>query len=142
MEGTTKVSDPPATIEENNQSTNQMAAFSSDIRDVMGSSENQQFSAQGGDEPMLVPGPVSNYSGTTKPSWTKTYPGGLSYKQMEAILAGVAAVIGTSEPVQSKLAEMLPQFYSESGKVSIIGMLVLVIIVAVLFYLGKQTFMK
>ena len=141
MEGTTKVSDPPATIEENNQSTNQMAAFSSDIRDVMGS-ENQQFSAQGGEDTMLVQGPVSNYSGTTKPSWTKTYPGGLSYKQTEAILAGVAAVIGTSEPVQSKLAEMLPQFYSESGKVSIIGMLVLVIIVAVLFYFGKQTFMK
>jgi len=124
---------------ENNPSSNQMASFSSDIRDVM---EPQgeglpTFSGQGGDMG------VSSYdTPQQKPSWTKKYPGGLSYKQMEALVAGLAGVIGTSEPVQQKLAEMMPQFYSESGKVSLIGMAILALIVAVIFYFGKQTLMK
>jgi hypothetical protein len=128
LEGSTLIST------ENIPSSNQMASFSSDIRDVMEpqGEELPQFNSQG----------ASNYDTPQKPSWTKTYPGGLNYKQVEALIAGVAGVIGTSEPVQQKLAEMLPQFYSDSGKVSMIGMAILVLIVAVIFYFGKQMVLK
>ena len=123
---------------EKNPSSNQMAEFSSSIQDVMDAprSENiPNFSAGGGE--------VYQTQTQSKPAWTKKYPLGLTYKQMEALIAGVAGVIGTSDAVQSKLSGMLPQFYSEAtGKISMTGMAVLVLVVAVLFYFGKQLVMN
>jgi hypothetical protein len=122
---------------EKNKSSNQMAEFSSSIQDVMDAprSENLPNFNSGGGEMYTTPG--------SKPNWTKQYPLGLNYKQMEALIAGIAGVIGTSEPVQQKIAQMMPQFYSEAtGKISMAGMAVMVLIIAVLFYFGKQMVMN
>ena len=121
-------------IQENNPSKEEMAEFSTSIQDVM--DKETGFSTQGGQgQGVLESAPVP-------PKWAKKYPLGLSYKQMEALLAGIAGVIGTSEAVQLRLANMLPQFYSDSGKISMVGMAVMVLIVAAIFYFGKQLVMK
>ena len=110
-----------------------MAEFSSSIQDVMDAPRGESL-PNFSQETYTTPG---------KPAWTKQYPLGLNYKQMEALIAGVAGVIGTSEAVQNKIAQMLPQFYSEAtGKVSLTGMAVMVLIVAIIFYFGKQMIMS
>ena len=122
-----------ATELEKNPSKEQMAEFSSSIQDVM----EKNFSSGGGQDQLVV-----NQSEIPRPKWAKKYPLGLSYRQVEALLAGVAGVIGTSEPVQTRLASLMSQFYSESGKISVTGMAVMVIIVAVIFYFAKQIVLK
>ena len=106
----------------------QMAEFSTSIQDIMDKDAPQQMDAPG------AQGPV--------PKWAKKYPLGLNYKQVEALIAGLAGVLGTSEAVQSKLASSLPQFYSDSGKVSITGMAIMALVVAVIFYFAKQFLLK
>ncbi len=66
------------------------------------------------------------------------YPMNLNKKQMEALVAGVAAVIGFSDVVQGKILDMIPQALNESGKLSAVGMAVMVLLVAVIFYFLKQ----
>ena len=116
-----------------------MADFSSSIQDVMGENlQNMSKSGgeQGGEDYTLEQPPGSKV-------WRdKRYPLGLKKNQVEALLAGVAAIIGTSDSVQSKIADMVPQFYGESGKLSITGMAILVLVVAIIFYFGKQFVMS
>ena len=121
-------------IQENNPSKEEMAEFSTSIQDVMDKETNF---ASGGSQGqiMLDQAPIA-------PKWAKKYPLGLTYQQVEALLAGVAGVIGTSEAVQLRLANMLPQFYSDSGKISMVGMAVMVLIVAAIFYFGKRVILK
>ena len=130
--------DGATSLQKKNDDKEQMAEFSSSIQDVMDAPRGESlpnFSSEGGAEMYTVK--------AAKPSWAKQYPLGMNYKQMEALIAGVAGVIGTSEAVQNRVAQMLPQFYSEAtGKISVTGMAVLVIIVAVIFYFGKQMIMN
>ena len=121
-----------ATELEKNPSKEQMAEFSSSIQDVM----DKNFANDGGQAPMAV------MDAPVPPKWAKKYPLGLTYRQVEALLAGVAGVIGTSEAVQTRLASLMSQFYSESGKISVTGMAVMVIIVAIIFYFAKQIVLK
>jgi len=109
----------------------QMAEFSTSIQDIMDKDAPQMNISS--DAPGTQ-GPV--------PKWAKKYPLGLNYKQVEALIAGLAGVLGTSEAVQSKLASSLPQFYSDSGKISMTGMAVMALVVAVIFYFAKQFLLK
>ena len=118
--------DGATSLQKKNDDKEQMAEFSSSIQDVMDAPRGESlpnFSSEGGAEMYTVK--------AAKPSWAKQYPLGMNYKQMEALIAGVAGVIGTSEAVQNRVAQMLPQFYSEAtGKISVI------------FYFGKQMIMN
>jgi hypothetical protein len=69
-------------------------------------------------------------------------PLGVSEEQFQAIIAGVIAVVAFSKPVQSKLAELVPKFLSESGDISTTGMVVSALIAAVLFYFAMQGIKK
>jgi hypothetical protein len=53
-------------------------------------------------------------------------------------LAGVAAVIAFSKPVQEKLSTMVPKFLSESGEMSATGMVVTALVAAIVFYFSRQ----
>jgi hypothetical protein len=70
------------------------------------------------------------------------YPLGLKKDQMEALIAGLAGVIGFSDPVQNKLIDMFPQMLTDSGKLSMFGMAVVLLIIAVIFYFGRRFIMK
>lgn len=65
-------------------------------------------------------------------------PFGLTDEQFQAALAGVAAVVAFSKPVQSRLRTMVPKFVGESGEVSLTGLAVTALIAALVFYIVKK----
>lgn len=68
----------------------------------------------------------------------KKGPAGLTKEQMHALIAGVAAVVAFSKPIQSRLADFVPKFLGESGDLSVTGMAVTALVVAVLFYFANR----
>ena len=62
-------------------------------------------------------------------------PFGLTDEQLNAAIAGIAAVAAFSKPVQSKLANLIPKFMSDSGNLSATGMLATAFIAAVIFFI-------
>jgi len=69
-------------------------------------------------------------------------PMNLTDEQMEALLAGVVALLAFSGIAQDKLSTMIPKFLDESGKQSTIGMLVTALLAALLFYFGRKFVIK
>jgi hypothetical protein len=72
-------------------------------------------------------GPVSSSSSKN--------PFGLTDDQLNAALAGIAAVAAFSKPVQNKLADLIPKFMSDAGDLSATGMLATAFIAAVIFFI-------
>jgi hypothetical protein len=68
-------------------------------------------------------------------------PFGLTDEQLNATIAGIAAVVAFSKPVQNKLADLIPKFMSDTGDLSATGMLATAFIAAVIFYVVNK-FMK
>ena len=66
----------------------------------------------------------------------------LTDEQMEALLAGVAAVLAFSTMVQGKLSTTVPQFLAESGERSNIGLLVTALLAAAIYYFAKKFVIK
>lgn len=62
-------------------------------------------------------------------------PFGLTDDQLNAALAGIAAVAAFSKPVQNKLADLIPKFMSDAGDLSATGMLATAFIAAVIFFM-------
>ncbi len=65
-------------------------------------------------------------------------PMNLTDEQMEALLAGVAAMLAFSGFAQEKMSTLVPKFLDESGKQSMVGMFVTALLAAVLFYFGRR----
>jgi len=65
-------------------------------------------------------------------------PLNLTDEQMEALLAGVVALIAFSGIAQDKLATIVPKFLDEVGKRSTIGTVVTALLAAVIFYFGRR----
>ena len=68
-------------------------------------------------------------------------PFGLTDEQLNAVIAGLAATVAFSKPVQNKLADMIPKFMNEAGDLSATGMLATAFFAAVVFYVVTK-FMK
>jgi hypothetical protein len=68
------------------------------------------------------------------PSKKTGNPLGLTDDQFQAAVAGIAAVLAFSKPVQEKLADMIPKFLSEAGDMTATGMGVSALLAAVIFY--------
>ena len=69
-------------------------------------------------------------------------PFNLTDEQMQALVVAVCAAIAFSEPVQAKLGSTIPQFLSEAGNRSMVGLLVSGLVAAILFYFGQRFVMK
>jgi len=65
-------------------------------------------------------------------------PFGLTDEQFQAALAGVAAIVAFSKPVQTRLRTMVPKFVGESGDVSLTGLAVTALVAAIVFYITKK----
>lgn len=132
---------PPINAPEKNISKNKMD--STPISDIMGppggdmSGPDPRFMME--QAPMYVQQaqPVPNKA----PAASKN-PMNLTDEQMEALLAGVAAVIAFSSGVQGKLATTVPQFLSEAGERSNVGLLVTALLAALVFYFAKRFVIK
>ena len=121
---------------EKNLDESQMAEFSSAIDEVMpGPGQMMQDEVQGSPYEQAPPqkkSSVSSAKGSTK------NPFGMTDEQYYAVLAGVAAVIAFSKPVQGTLRRMVPKFMSKQGGLSLTGMAVSALVAAVVFYFARQ----
>jgi membrane-anchored glycerophosphoryl diester phosphodiesterase (GDPDase) len=59
-------------------------------------------------------------------------------EQYSALIAGVAAVIAFSQPIQNKLSTTIPQFLTEAGTRSTTGLMATGLIAAIVFYLAQR----
>ena len=110
--------------------------FSTPISDVLDTPASMKGFSNPPDTGDMNPNfPVKEkYSG---PASTK-YPFNLKKDQIEALLAGLAGVIGFSDSIQNKLIELFPQMLSDSGKLTLTGMGATLLIIAVIFYFGRK----
>ena len=69
-------------------------------------------------------------------------PLNLTDKQMEALVAGVCAVIAFSKPLQDKLSTTIPQFLDEAGSRSTIGLVSTGLIAALIYYFIQKFLRK
>ena len=111
----------------------QMADFSTSLEELM-PGPNQMIQNE-------MMGPPQQAPMVERPSKSKkaaSNPFGLTDDQFQAAIAGVAAVIAFSKPVQSRLRTMVPKFVAESGEVSLTGLAVTALIAAILYYFAKK----
>ena len=129
---------------EKNVDESQMADFSTPIEDVMaGPGQMLQNEMMG--SPYAQPQQAQSASrkrngddGSDAGGRASKNPFGLTDEQFQAVLAGVAAIIAFSKPVQSRLRTMVPKFVGESGDVSLTGLVVTALVAAVVFYFAKK----
>lgn len=121
---------------EKNVDESQMADFSTPIEEVM--------QGPGGmiqDEVMGPPMPTQGNKKTSRKSESKggsKNPFGMTDEQFTAAVAGLAAVIAFSKPVQGKLGSMVPKFTGDGGDLSMTGMAVSALVAAIVFYFARQ----
>ncbi len=121
---------------EKNLDESQMAEFSSAIDEVMpGPGQMIQDEVQGSPYEQAPPQKKAN---APSAKGSSKNPFGLTDEQYYAALAGVAAVIAFSKPVQGKLSTMVPKFMSEQGGLSLTGMAVSALVAAIVFYFARQ----
>jgi len=118
----------------------QMADFSTPIEEVMpGPGQMIQNEIMG---PPIMAGPSASRkkasSSSSEGGKGSANPFGLTDEQFQAALAGVAAMLVFSKPVQSRLRTMVPKFVNEVGDVSLTGMVATAVLVAIVFYLIKK----
>lgn len=65
-------------------------------------------------------------------------PFGLTREQFQSLVAGLAAVVAFSKPVQTKLADVVPKFLGDHGDLSLTGMLVTALIAAAIFFFAGR----
>lgn len=140
--GTATLIQPKKNIEEKQEEDNM--EFSSTIQDVMSAPiDSAPMSSAGAEQMMMMtPQMVAAGAASEKKSASSGYPLNLTKAQVEALVAGVAAVAGVSGPIQDKLADMIPNFFNDMGKLSMTGMAVTVLVVAVIFYFLRQFVVK
>jgi len=114
-----------------------MADFATPIEEVMpGPGQMMQDEMMGSP---YQPAPSQKQGGDDSPkSRSSKNPFGLKDEQYQALLAGVAAVVAFSKPVQGKLGDMVPKFHGPSGEVSLTGLAVTALVAAIVFYLAKK----
>ena len=116
--------------------------FSTPISDVVPSADFDMGPSMGGGGPYKNPQnnrvaalSLDNASAGPVSSSSSKNPFGLTDDQLNAALAGIAAVAAFSKPVQNKLADLIPKFMSDAGDLSATGMLATAFIAAVIFFI-------
>lgn len=129
--------DPAQLSPENKVDESQMAEFSTPIEEVMaGPGQMMQDEVMG--PPMMPKSGNKRVSRSEGGGKASKNPLGLTDEQFQAALAGVAAVIAYSKPVQERLSTTVPKFLGENGEMSVTGMIVTALVAAILFYFVKK----
>ena len=93
-------------------------------------------------QPMFVQQQIPTPQGYQKKTVDSKNPMNMTDEQVEALLAGVVALLAFSGFAQDKLSTMIPKFLDEAGKQSTIGMIITALLAAVLFYFGRRFVIK
>jgi hypothetical protein len=118
----------------------QMADFSTPIEDVMEGPgqmlQNEMMGSPYAQPQQAQKAPRKRSTDGDAPA--SKNPFGLTDEQFQAALAGVAAVIAFSQPVQSRMRSMVPKFVGESGETSLTGLAATALVAAIVFYIIKK----
>lgn len=114
--------------------------FSTSIADIVPSADFDSAPTMGGpyknpQNNRVAALSLDNASAGPVSSSSSKNPFGLTDEQLNAALAGIAAVAAFSKPVQNKLADLIPKFMSDAGNLSATGMLATAFIAAVIFFI-------
>lgn len=126
-------SPPPSVPEEKKVDESQMMEFSSSVDDLMGPPVTMSSSQDVYTNP--TNGRVAALSLPNEPSSKKKStqnPFNLTDEQFNALLAGIVAVLVFSTAVQTKLANMVPNFAGINGNIAS------VLLAAVVFYFANR----
>lgn len=120
---------------EKNIGQNQMAEFSTALDDVVPPGPSMQmqdmaFGSVNAGSPSSIAAPPQ----AQQQQAGRKIPFGLTPEQYMALLAGLAAVVATSKPVQEKVAQFMPSV--EAGSVS--AMAVTAALAALVFFLAHR----
>jgi len=114
--------------------------FSTPIADVVPSADFDMGPSMGGpyknpQNNRVAALSLDNASAGPVSSSSSKNPFGLTDEQLNAAIAGIAAVAAFSKPIQNKLADLIPKFMSDAGDLSATGMLATAFIAAVVFFI-------
>ena len=131
---------------EKNVSQNKQTMDSTPINDIMMEPPMmaEEPRMQGMMPQMTAPQPQGSYAmpqQEQKAPESKN-PFNLTDDQMIALVAGAAAALAVSKPVQDKLVTSIPKFLNEQGSRSMVGLASTGLVAAVVFYISKDYFVK
>jgi len=69
---------------------------------------------------------------------TVQYPFNLTEEQMDALVAGAAAILAFSSTAQEKIANVVPSAFDEGGARTTVGIIITGIIAAIAYYIIKK----
>lgn len=113
---------------------------STPISDIMGGdmSMNGPDPRLMANQPMYMQQAIAQPPSAQAAPTTNKNPMNLTDDQMEALFAGLVAVVAFSIPVQMKLSSLVPQYLSDAGERTTIGTIASAVVVALLFYFGRR----
>lgn len=117
---------------EKNVGESQMAEFSTPLDEVVPQGAGMQMQDMAFGSAMAGP-PMQQQQGHAEPAGRKI-PFGLTNEQYMAALAGLAAVVATSKPIQERVAQMFPNI--DAGSAS--AMAVTAFLAALIFFLAHR----
>ena len=94
---------------------------------------------------MAAPNPQGAYAAPQAQQQAKPEsknPLNLTDDQMIALVAGAAAALAVSKPVQDKLVTSIPKFLNEQGSRSMVGLASTGLVAAIVFYFVKDYVVK
>ena len=92
---------------------------------------------------MAAPNPQGAYTPPQQQAAPESKnPFNLTDDQMIALVAGAAAALAVSKPVQDKLVTTIPKFLNEQGSRSMVGLASTGLVAAIVFYFVKDYIVK
>jgi len=93
---------------------------------------------------MTAPQPQGSYAvpQQTQQAPESKNPLNLTDDQLVALIAGAAAALAVSKPVQDKLVTSVPKFLNEQGSRSMVGLASTGLVAAIVFYFAKGQLVK
>ena len=143
---TSFIDDRASMEQEKNVSQSKQTMDSTPISDIMMEPPmmTDEPRMQGMMPQMTAPNPQGGYAPMQqeKKEPESKNPLNLTDDQLIALIAGVAAAVAVSKPVQDKLVTSVPKFLNEQGARSMVGLASTGAVAAIVFYLTKNYIIK
>src|SRR6056300_237682 len=131
--------------EKNMSQSKEMPMDSTPINDIMMEPPMMMDEPKMQGMQMAAPNPQGAYAAPQAQQQAKPEsknPLNLTDDQMIALVAGAAAALAVSKPVQDKLVTSIPKFLNEQGSRSMVGLASTGLVAAIVFYFVKDYVVK
>ena len=129
--------------EKNVSQSKEMPMDSTPINDIMMEPPTMMDEPKMQGMQMAAPNPQGAYAAPQQQAAPESKnPLNLTDDQMIALVAGAAAALAVSKPVQDKLVTTIPKFLNEQGSRSMVGLASTGLVAAIVFYFVKDYIVK